>query len=96
MGSLPSKPGVRMVAIDPGQPRQVFAAGDTGLFRSDDAGQTWQAISRGLPPAAPSSLALDPRQLRRLYVALRDGCLYGSEDGGGSWQALPGPGASGG
>lgn len=58
MGSLPAKTGASVVLIDPKQPQRVYAAGDTGLYRSDDAGETWQAAAQGLPSDGSVALAL--------------------------------------
>ena len=90
MGSLPAQAGVHTVLIDPKQPKQVYGAADTGLYRSQDAGETWQAASTGLPVGGVVALALDPREPQRLYAATASGALYLSEDGANSWQALAG------
>jgi photosystem II stability/assembly factor-like uncharacterized protein len=88
VGSLPAKAGARSVLIDPKQPKRVYAAGDAGLYRSDDAGETWQAAAQGLPGGGVVALALDPRQTQRIYAATPAGVLYLSEDGATSWRAL--------
>jgi photosystem II stability/assembly factor-like uncharacterized protein len=90
VGSLPAKVGAHVVLIDPDDPSRVYAAGDSGLYRSDDAGQTWEPASQGLPDGGVAALALDPRQPRRLYAAAATGALYLTEDGASSWRALPG------
>lgn len=92
MGSLPAKTetGARVVLIDPQQPKRVYVANATGLYRSDDAGQTWQPTAQGLLGSGVGALALDPRQPERLYATTPAGALYLSEDGGSSWRALAG------
>lgn len=87
MGSLPANAGATLVLIDPKQPARVYAADETSLYRSDDAGQTWQPANQGLPGEGLAALALDPRQPQRLYAALADGSLYVSEDGATTWKA---------
>ena len=96
MGRLPTTPGARQVLVDPKQPKRVYAAGEHGLYRSDDAGETWQATTQGLPEGDMAALALDPRQPQRLYAATSAGALYLSEDGATSWRALVGTGSGGG
>jgi len=39
----------RDVAIDPLYPQQIFAASNAGVLVSPDGGQTWGAISQGIP-----------------------------------------------
>lgn len=95
MGSLPAETGATLVLIDPEQPARVYAADETSLYRSDDAGQTWQPASQGLPEGGVAALALDPREPTRLYAATEAGALYLSEDGATTWRALPTAGSDG-
>lgn len=90
MGSLPADAGARAVAIDPREPKRVYAASDAGVYRSNDAGQTWEPARRGLPEGGIVALALDPRQPEHLYAAASTGALYASADGAASWSPLPG------
>jgi photosystem II stability/assembly factor-like uncharacterized protein len=85
---LPANAGATVVLIDPEQPERVYAADATMLYRSEDAGQTWQAAGQGLPSAGIAALALDPRQPQRLYAANTNGELYLTEDGATSWRLL--------
>lgn len=89
MGSLPATAAATNVLINPAQPERVYAADATSIYRSDDAGQTWQAASQGLPNGGIAALSLDPRQPQRLYAATA-GSLFLSEDGGTIWDELPG------
>src|SRR5579883_2832435 len=61
-----------------------------GLFRSDDRGATWQLMRArwfggGYDDAGIHSIAPDPRDPRRLVVALSCGGIWMSADGGTSW-----------
>jgi photosystem II stability/assembly factor-like uncharacterized protein len=88
MGSLPINSQVNKVVVDPRDPQVVFAAGPTGLFRSQDGGLTWETSSQGLDTAGIVALALNPAQPDRLYVASADGSFFRSEDNGRTWQAI--------
>lgn len=95
MGSLPAQQSARVTVSDPQHPERVYAAGDSGLFRSDDGGQTWEPASQGVEPSATQAMALDPRQPQRLYLATSAGALYVTEDGASTWQPIAGSSASG-
>lgn len=43
MGRLPIESTLSTLLIDQAQPRRVYALHDTTVYRSDDAGQSWQA-----------------------------------------------------
>ncbi len=84
-GGMPIRNGAR------GHP---LAKGPLGLFRSTDAGRTWQKIGKGLPNLSATDLALDPKNPKNLFVAIghifgdaRNG-LYRSTDGGLSFKKL--------
>jgi photosystem II stability/assembly factor-like uncharacterized protein len=84
-----------------GDARLVAAAGDpsvvyagtrrAGLFRSTNAGRTWQFVGPG-PNLLPTEfIDVDPHDADRLYLRAYDSraavwSFYRSEDGGRSWQ----------
>lgn len=88
MGRLPAETGMRQIAIDPNQPKRVYATDETRVYRSDDAGQTWQPAGSGLPEDQLTALTLDPRQPERLYITTAAGTVYTSQDGAESWQVV--------
>lgn len=79
-----------------------FALGEAVLFRSDDAGTTWQSVP-GLPirrpgipatmsnptvlPKEPPFVMVDPIEHQTIYGAGADG-LYKTTDGATSWQRV--------
>lgn len=91
------------LVVDPGDPTVVYRLRRHDLFRSDDAGVTWQQVLE--PSAAPRRLVIDPTDSATLYLASSDrfgGRVEVSHDRGASWQpmlpsglvdllALPGP-----
>jgi hypothetical protein len=93
--------GIVDIAVAPGDPRLVWVAGYAStaagaplgwrLYRSDDGGQSWQRRDDGLPDIV-TRLALDPERPDVVFAATVDG-LFGSSDGGATWQRLPSPAA---
>ncbi len=68
--------------------------GQTGLFRSTNAGRSWQRIRNGLPALPASDVDLDPANPGRIFVSFgevfgdsRNG-VYRSTDGGASFSRL--------
>ena len=95
MGSLPVKPNANAVVIDPRDPKIVFVAGASGVFRSTDAGLNWEPRGQGLGANTPASagadvaaLALNPSQPDTLFAATADGLLYRSDDAAQSWKPV--------
>lgn len=63
----------------------------TAIYRSDDGGETWQKLSKGLPTGnlAKVGLAISPQQPDIVYAAIeqnhRKGGVYRSSNKGASW-----------
>ena len=81
------------------EPGRLWAGAlPAGLFRSDDRGETWQLVSAlwnvperekwfggGYDDAGIHSILPDPRDPKRLFVAISCGGVWDSGDGGESW-----------
>ena len=70
---------VNSIVINPGNPKDIFAATNQGSYRSTNGGDTWHSISNGMPKAIAYDLVLDQtgttlyvfthgRGVRRAYV----------------------------
>jgi photosystem II stability/assembly factor-like uncharacterized protein len=69
-----------------------------GVLRSDDHGQTWQSISKGLPSDFGFPIAVHPLQPETIYVVPLEGptrtcpagapAVWRSENAGNSWTKL--------
>lgn len=61
------------------------------VYRSRDAGETWEALSNGLPevpsyaPVLRDAMCVDNAEQAGVYVGTRDGCVYASADAGDTW-----------
>lgn len=64
----------------------------SGLYRSNDGGDHWQALGSGLPTEGlgRTGIAFAPSNPKRVYVIVdaKEGGLYRSEDGGQNWQQV--------
>jgi hypothetical protein len=93
--------------LDPKKPDRIWGQAHFGVFRSDDAGDTWEDVTEGLPsfhgfPIAvthhpPDGVFVVPLDYGQdnFRVALGQFSVYRTSDGGKSWEALtkglPGP-----
>jgi hypothetical protein len=82
----------------PLRPERIWMQFHGGVYRSDDAGATWQDIAPGLPSDFGFPLAIDPRDPDRAWViplvadvdrVTPEGRVrvYETRDAGASWQA---------
>jgi photosystem II stability/assembly factor-like uncharacterized protein len=98
--------GASDIAIDPNRPRVLFAGlwqakrlpwtmtsggPGSGLYRSDDGGDTWKEISEhGLPLGEEGKIgvAVARSDSNRVYAMIesKDGGLFRSDDGGENWE----------
>ena len=100
-GQLPADAIVRDIKLQPGNSRSILVATQRGIFRSDDAGQTWSASNQGLPHVNVEELAFAPSSPDIVYAALQttardgqpfDGGVCRSDDGGKTWRTVNGEG----
>lgn len=104
--------GAVQVSIDPNNPNIIFAdlwaarqgpwengawnGIESGLYTSEDGGNTWKKQTKGLPTAAEDGLGrigftIAPSNSKRMYATVdaeKKGGIYRSDDGGASWYLL--------
>lgn len=89
---------VHHVERAPGRPERMFMQFHGGVYRSDDAGESWTSIGDGLPSDFGFPLMVDPAEPDSAYViplvadmdrVTPEGRVrvYETRDAGGSWQA---------
>lgn len=90
---------VHKIAHHPARPERLFLQNHWGLYRSDDAGESWRDIARGVPSDFGFALAVHPHDPDSVYVVPLESdefpCtpggqlrVYRTPDAGGTWQAL--------
>lgn len=79
-------------AITGSDGRTIVLAGTygDGMYRSDDAGETWQPSNQGMTASAFRTIAPDPLNPGAILAGTEPARLYRSEDDGKSWQELTG------
>lgn len=85
-----------------GQPEKLFQQNHCGVYRSRDAGATWEEITAGLPSQFGFPLALHPRDPETLWTLPLNGdqagrffpdgqpAIWRSRDSGDTWQRFAG------
>jgi photosystem II stability/assembly factor-like uncharacterized protein len=83
----PHIPHVRSIAFDPHEPSTMYiGVEEGGVFRSRDSGVTFETLNDGIY-ADIHTVAVDPRDSRRLY-ATTGGGFYLSNNAGKSWEPI--------
>ncbi|HUN38716.1 MAG TPA: hypothetical protein VMU81_00350 [Acetobacteraceae bacterium] len=68
------------------------ASKDGGVYRSTDKGQTWQRFDKVQVHGTVMSVAPHPSDPKQVYLGARyDGEVFGTKDGGESWDFMPLP-----
>lgn len=89
----------RDIRVSPQDPATVYAAlsvaaasHDGGVYRSQDAGKTWKRFDKVQVHGTIMSVALHNTDPNKVYLGARyNGELFGTEDGGETWQSMPLP-----
>jgi len=90
---------VHKIVQHPARPERLFLQNHWGLYRSDDAGDSWQDIANGVPSDFGFAMEIHPHDPETVYIlpiesdAFRctpEGKLrvYRTRDAGRSWEAL--------
>ena len=75
---------VNFIMIHPHNPKIIYVATESGVFKSDDSGIKWQAIPIGAEGDNVLTLIIDPENSETLFAAAeRD--IFVSKDSGKNW-----------
>jgi hypothetical protein len=90
---------VHKIVLHATQPERLFLQNHWGLYRSDDAGDSWQDVAHGVPSDFGFAMAMHPRDADTVYIVPLESdefrCtpqgklrVYRTRNAGRSWQAL--------
>jgi photosystem II stability/assembly factor-like uncharacterized protein len=90
---------VHKVVSHPANPDRMFLQHHWGVYRSDDAGDSWNDIGKGLPSDFGFAMEIDPHDANTVYIIPIESdefrCtpeaklrVYRTKNGGDSWEAL--------
>jgi hypothetical protein len=90
---------VHKIVQHPARPERLFLQNHWGLYRSDDAGDSWQDIAHDVPSDFGFAMVMHPHDPETVYIlpiesdqfrCTPDGKLrvYRTRNAGGSWEAL--------
>lgn len=90
---------VHKVVSHPSNPDRMFLQHHWGVYRSDDAGDSWQDIGKGLPSDFGFAMEMDPNDANTVYIIPIESdefrCtpeaklrVYRTKNGGESWEPL--------
>ena len=82
VGGLPTST-VNGFAVHPTNAQLMYVALRDGIFRSDNAGESWTRAANG--PKNVAAVTINPKKPMEVYAATMDGKLFGSSDGGSRW-----------
>jgi photosystem II stability/assembly factor-like uncharacterized protein len=88
----PEAASVAAIAVDPSDPRIVYAGTEfSGLYKTVNGGVGWAPMNRGLPGITIPEVVINPHDPREVFAGSSDGLagVYLSSDGGANWVWQP-------
>jgi photosystem II stability/assembly factor-like uncharacterized protein len=90
---------VHKVVRHPSQPERLFLQNHWGLYRSDDGGDSWSDVAKGVPSDFGFAMAMHPHDAQTVYIVPLESdefrCtpqgklrVYRTRNAGRSWQPL--------
>lgn len=88
--NIPQVSTLSAIVVNPDDPAMYYASGlGVGVIRSNDSGNTWQAVNTGLPNLDITALAIHSFRRDTLYAWVRGKGVARTEDGGANWKQAP-------
>jgi photosystem II stability/assembly factor-like uncharacterized protein len=67
----------------------IYLGSREGIHRSEDGGNTWTTLSKGLATLNVRSLAQSVTDPKLFYLGTNGSGLYRSKDAGETWEPMP-------
>jgi len=87
--SFDPAPEVHAILTDARRPTSAIIGTQTGIYRSDDQGDTWHHLSAPAPGLAVWSLARHPIEANVIFAGYEPSQIYRSDNDGQTWEKLP-------
>lgn len=86
---LYSESDIRALAVNPQNPRVLYAGTETGVYRTTNGGDDWTWLRSEMDALAVWSLAVHPTRPETVFAGTRPSAIYRSDDSGETWRKLP-------
>lgn len=74
-----------VIALHPTNPNIFYVATTDYIYKTRDAGQTWENLSKGMTHSRVISMAIDPVYPATVYAGTKGDAVFKSYDGGQRW-----------
>ncbi len=85
---LPTIGDATALAIDPSDPRRIYAGTERVLYRSEDGGVSWADVGLDLPTGQVLSLTIDRDRPETVYAVIGGQGVFVSDNHGTTWSPL--------
>ena len=79
---------VRAIAVNPSNSDILYAGTEKGIFRSDNAAESWHRLSSPMDESEVWAITIDRKTPNTLYAGTCPSALFKSTDGGTNWEQL--------
>jgi photosystem II stability/assembly factor-like uncharacterized protein len=77
-----------LIQLHPKNPDILYVTTNDYIYKSRDAGKTWDNISKGMSHSRVIAMAIDPSYPATVYAGTKGDAVYKSHDGGQRWTSM--------